>query len=186
MPRGLRLGTVRGSWYRLDREPPERWSWEPHPEPRSRFDAASGALRVRYAGDEPRVAMRERFDREHRVVPASAMRSQLIELSGALQVVDLRRDRVLDLLGLDDQVSTSRAPEVWLACRRLTDLLTTWFDERCHGIVYRSRTTPQRSANLAFFEWAPLSATSLGELRNQRPLLHTCMLYEGFAVQGWR
>lgn len=186
MPRGLRLVTTRATWYRLDRDPPDRWSWEPHTGPRSRFDPASGAVRVRYAGDEPRVAMRERFDRERRVVPAAAMASHVVELSGTAHVLDLRRDRVLDALGLDDQISTSRAPEVWNACQRLTDLVVGWFGERCHGIVYRSRTTPQRSANLAFFAWAPFTATDLGSLRDQRALLHTCMLYEGFSVQGWR
>jgi hypothetical protein len=185
-PRGLRLTSVRADWYRLDSTPPDAWTWTVYPTPMSRFDSAAGTTRVRYAGDAPRVALRERFDREERKVTARHLDLVLVELTGPLRVLDLRRDDILDALGLDDQISTSRAPDVWSTCHVLTDRVHTWFGERCDGLVYRSRTTPQRSANLAFFPHAPVAARSLGPLREQTALLSSCVLSEGFAVMGWR
>jgi len=132
------------------------------------------------------VALRECFDRDHRIVAPARLDGHLIELTGEIRVLDVRRDRVLDALGLDDQISTSRAPDVWSACQRLTDLVHDWFGERCDGIVYRSRTTPERGANLAFFRHAPLTARDLGSLRAQEELLRTCVLTEGFTIRGWR
>ena len=177
---------MRQAWSRVDTDPPERWSWRAYPRPRSRFDSADGAFRVRYAGDERRVAMRERFDGSKRIIRSGQLQLRLVELSGTLDVIDLRRDRTLDALGLDDQINTSRSPEVWTACHRLADLVHDWFGERCHGIVYRSRTTPERSANLAFFAHAPLQARDLGPLCEQRDLLVECATADGFAIQGWR
>lgn len=132
------------------------------------------------------MAMRERFDTAQRRIDARSLDLLLVEVTGRIRVLDLRRDDVLDALGLDDQVSTSRAPDVWAACQGLIDLVHDWFGERCHGVVYRSRTTPQRSANLAFFAHAPLAARSLGPLRDQVTLVDSCILSDGFAVQGWR
>ncbi len=163
-----------------------QWSWDPYPEPRWRFDSAAGTVRVRYAGDSARVAMRERFDASGRRLSAENLELRLAELAGGVQVLDLRRDRTLDALGLDDQISTSRAPGVWKACQSLIDHVHEWFGPRCHGVVYRSRTTPQRSANLAFFAHAPLTARDLGTLRERTDLLTACVLSDGFAVQGWR
>jgi len=51
--------------------------------------------------------------------------------------------------------------------------------------VYRSRTTPERSANLAFFSHAPLTARRLGNLGDQTALLAAGVLSDGFAVEGW-
>lgn len=185
-PSGLRLTTLRHAWYRIDAERPDAWSWRAFPKPRNRFDSADGAFRVRYAGDAQRVAMRERFDETRRVVRAAHLDLQLVELSGAVRVLDLRSDRILDALGLDDQINTSREAGVWDACHRLADLVQPWFGERCDGIVYRSRTTPERSANLAFFAHAPLASRPLGPLRDQEELLVACASAEGFTIQGWR
>lgn len=130
--------------------------------------------------------MRERFDRDRRQLAVTHLDLHLVRLVGSVRVLDLRRDDTLDALGLDDQISTSRAPAVWAAGQRLIDLVRDWFGERCHGVVYRSRTTPQRSANLAFFEHAPVEARDLGRLRAQPTLLDSCILSDGFTVQGWR
>lgn len=130
--------------------------------------------------------MRERFDREERRIDAVALRMHLVELTGTAQVLDLRRDRTLDALGLDDQINTGRAPGVWAACHRLADLVHEWFGERCGGIVYRSRTTPQQSANLAFYSHARLVARDLGPLATQEGLLAECVLSDRFTIQGWR
>lgn len=185
-PPGLRLSQVRRAWFRLDATSPSRWSWHAYPTPRSRFDSATGATRVRYAGDAARVAMRERFDGSARIVGIPELDLRLVELTGAVSVLDLRREQNLDALGLDDQVSTARSPEVWAGCQLLVDRVHEWFGLRCHGLVYRSRTTPERSANLAFFEHAPLTARDLGPLGDQEALLASCVLSDGFAVQGWR
>jgi hypothetical protein len=185
-PAQLRLTTLRRSWYRLDHQPPGRWSWRPFPTARYRFDSADGAFRVRYAAQTPRVAMRERFDEAARIVRARDRDLHLVELTGSIRVLDLRRDRVLDALGLDDQISTARSPEVWAVCQRLADLVHDWFGQRCGGIVYRSRTTPERSANLAFLVHAGMTPTDLGPLGRQERLLHSCVLTDGFTIRGWR
>lgn len=177
---------MRNSWYRIDPQPPDKWAWRSYPEARSRFDSASGRFRVRYAGDAQRVAMRERFDRDQRMVPLSALDAHLVELVGRIQVVDLRRDQTLDALGLDDQISTSRAPDVWAACHLLIDLVQEWFGERCDGVAYRSRTTPERSANLAFFKHSPLQARDLGLLRSNNQLLLDCATADGFHIRDLR
>jgi hypothetical protein len=181
----LRLTVRRHAWYRLDREPPSRWRWSAYPNPRNRFDPASATFRVRYAGDAQRVAMRERFDDEGRIVSTEHLRLHLVRLTGDVRVLDLRHNRNLDALGLDDQINTSRAPAVWDACQRLVDHVHDWYGDRCDGIVYRSRTTPERSANLAFFSHAPLAARTLGRLGDQEGVLAACVLSDGFAVEGW-
>ena len=184
-PVGLRLTVRRHPWYRLDAEPPSAWRWTAFPDPRYRFDSASGAFRIRYAGDAQRGAMRERFDDECRIVSRHSLRLNLVELTGVVRVLDLRRDRNLDVLDLDDQINTSRAPAVWGACQLLADSVHGWYGSRCDGIVYRSRTTPQTSANFAFFSHAPLAARTLGRLGYQTSLLAACVLSDGFAVDGW-
>lgn len=183
-PTGLRLRAINRSWFRLDSHDPPRWTWASFAQPRYRFDSATSMFRVRYAGDSQRVTMRERFDAEGRIVSEDALDLGLVLLTGRLRVVDLRTDRALDALGLDDQINTARAPGVWTGCQQLTDLIHNWYGQRCHGIVYRSRTTPQRSANLAFFEHAPLTATSLGRLGEQTSLLATAVVSDGFIVDA--
>ncbi len=185
-PVGLRLTAVTHRWYRIDAEPPAAWQWKPFPAPRYRFDSAAGAFRTRYAADTPRVAMRERFDEFDRLVGRADLDTLLVELTGRVQVLDLRLDRTLDALRLDDQINTGRARGVWAACHTLADLVHDWFGPRCDGIAYRSRTTPQHAANLAFFEHARLAARSIGPLRDQTGLLASCLLDDGFAIQGWR
>jgi len=177
---------VRHAWYRVDSADPARWTWTAYSTPVSRFDSASGRLRVRYAADTARAALRERFDRDGRRLAVSHLDLTLVELVGAIRVLDLRRDDTLDALGLDDQISTSRAPGPWAAGQHLVDLVHDWFGERCHGLVYRSRTTPQRSANIAFFAHAALTPRSLGALRDQGTLIDSCILTDGFDVRGWR
>jgi hypothetical protein len=184
-PPGLRLVTRRRAWYRLDKQPPQAWRWRGFAHPQHRFDPASGAFRVRYAADSLRAAMRERFDAEGRVVSAAHLDLRVVQLVGAVTVLDLRQERVLDALGLDDQVSTSRAPGVWSACHVLSDRLHGWFGDRLHGVVYRSRTTPQRAANLAFVQRAPLARRDLGPLRRHELLLAACVTSEGFLIEGW-
>jgi hypothetical protein len=130
--------------------------------------------------------MRERFDEQRRRLTPADLDLKLVELTGTVRVLDLRRDQTLDALGLDDQVSTSRTPDVWSACQQLIDRVRDWFGDRCDGVVYRSRTTPEHSANLAFFEAARLTARNLGTLREQPTLIDSCIVTDGFDVRGWR
>jgi hypothetical protein len=183
-PPGLRLTTLRRSWFRIDADPPSRWRWTPFASPGGRFDWAAGLVRVRYATDSQRGAMRERFDGQGRVVSASEAEACLVEIIGTVRVLDLRKDRTIDALGLDDQINTSRAPGPWLACHRLTDRVLDWFDGSVDGIVYRSRTTPERGANLALLRPGAIRARSLGRLGTRRPLLIACITGDGFAVDG--
>jgi RES domain len=169
----------------LDAQPPAHWTWGPFPAPRYRSDSASAVHRVRYAGDGQRVAMRERFDASGRLVSPADLSLRLIELTGVLRVLDLRLERNLDTLGLDDQISTGRGSEVWGVCQQLSDRVFAWYGERCHGIVYRSRTTPQRSCNVAFFAHAPLQLVDRGALHDHSGLLASCALSDGFTVEGW-
>lgn len=141
---------------------------------------------MRYAADASRTALRERFDTEERKIDAAALSAHLVELSGPVRVLDLRRDQTLDALALDDQISTSRSPGVWQACHELIDLVDEWFGTNCDGLVYRSRTTPQRSANLAFFAHAHLAARTLGTLNDQPELLLDLIATDGFQIMGYR
>lgn len=140
---------------------------------------------MRYAGQSPRVALRERFDGVGRIICAEDEQLRLVQLTGSLRVLDLRREVNLDALGLDDQISTARAPAVWRASQRLADVVDDWFGERCHGIVYRSRTTPERSANLAFGRGAPLTARVVGRLGNLHTLLVAAVVSDGFTIESW-
>ena len=183
-PAGLRLSVLRHRWYRLDAAGPAAWEWAPHPGPRYRFDSAAGRRRVRYAAQTQVGSMRERFDEQGRLISVAELDLQLVELSGPVRVLDLRHERNLDALGLDDQISTARTRPVWAAAQRLSDAVVDWYGERCEGIVYRSRTTPQTSANLVWFG-GTLAAAALGRLGHQDGLLARCVLTEGFAMEGW-
>lgn len=76
-------------------------------------------------------------------------------------MVDLRREAILDALGLDDRISTGHEPDVWEAAQQLSDLVRGWRGQAVHGIAYRSRTTPETSTNVAFFAHAPLLGRSV-------------------------
>lgn len=98
-----------------------------------------------------------------------------------MRVLDLRREAVLDALGLDDRISTGHEPDVWAAAHHLTDLVVAWWGEAVHGIAYRSRTTPQTSANVALFRHASLAGRSQ-RLDRTRPFLDILVVRHGFTV----
>ena len=66
------------------------------------------------------------------------------------RVLDLRNEQKLDLLDLDDRISTSHEPKVWEAAHLLAQRAHGWWD-RIDGIVYRARTTPSSTSNLAIW-----------------------------------
>jgi hypothetical protein len=130
--------------------------------------------------------MRERFDEVGRFVSAIDLAAlHVVELVGEVRVLDLRADRTLDALGLDDQISTSRQPQVWQTAQQLADRIHSWFGDRCGGIAYRSRTTPQRACNLALFHHCGLTAIDRGMLGEQQGLLTALIVSDGFAIENF-
>jgi hypothetical protein len=176
----LRLVSLDVSWVRLDAGVPATWSWEPFPRQRNRFDAPG--WRVRYAARTERGAFRERFADRGRVVRGVDASVSVVVLTGRVRVVDLRNERTLDLLGVDGEICTGRSRRVFEACSLLTSRLLGWYGVQLHGIVYTSRTTPQSSANLAFFRHAPVRAASLGRLDTRRDLLAELIADDGFRI----
>lgn len=181
-PRGIRLTTLAGSWWRVDAAEPGEWDWAPFARPLQRFDSARGLFRTRYAARTARGALREAFDSRGRVLAPMDLRRTLVRLEGQARVLDLRREQVLDAFGLDDRVSTARDPATWEQCHRLVDQVRAHYGARCDGVVYRSRTTPQSSANLAFFAGHRLTVRGAGPLGEQRDLLSALVVADGFAI----
>ncbi len=185
-PPELRLRRTRGrSWYRLDPAHPDDWGWAAFPLPRWRFDSPTGAYRVRYAASSARAMLREVFDPDRHIAAAQLGRwvVELVETGGS--VLDLRTDDTLDALGLDDQVSTSRAPDVWRTAQQLGDLVWRRHERGRRpvpAIVYRSRTTPQHNASLAFFAHTRLEVLAARPLREHPALLDAAIIADGFSV----
>lgn len=184
-PDNLRLASLDVSWVRIDAGRPTSWTWEPFPTQRNRFDAPG--RRVRYAARTERGAFRERFADRGRVVRPVDAATIVVALSGRVRVLDLRNERNLDLLGVDAEISAGRSRRVFEASSLLTTRLLEWYDGQLHGIVYTSRTTPQTSANLAFFQHAPLRARALGRLDQRVGLLAHLIADDGFRIDlpGW-
>ena len=136
---------------------------------------------MRYAARSDEGAARERYRDSGSLIPADHATHSLVTLTGRVRVLDLRQERVLDELHLDDQISTSRSDPWWDAAHRLTDSVLEWLGEHVHGIAYRSRTTPETSTNLAFFAHAPLAGTSV-PLGTRSYLLDRLVLTRGFTV----
>jgi hypothetical protein len=187
LPAGLRLSSLDVEWWRLDAQSPADWDWEPFATLRGRFDPDPGTARVRYAARTLRGAFRERYADTRRVIRDSDARTQVVRLSGRVRVLDLRTESVLDALGVDDEISTGRDPRVLHAGRVLCARLVEWYGPRIHGLVYRSRTTPASSANLAFFAQAPLAASAEGTVSDQQDLLAALIADDAFRVEvpGW-
>lgn len=180
-PKYLRTTTMSvPACFRFDAGRPTRWSWTAFPTPRFRFDSAAGAVRVRYAATSARGAARERWDPD-RVMAAGDGDTWLVEMTGSLRVVDLRRESVLDRLGLDDRINTARDRDTWECCQVLGDRLRRWLPG-LDAIVYRSRTTPETSANLAWHRADALRVTRATRLRDARDLLDRLVIGDGFTV----
>lgn len=147
--RSLPAGTV---LWRIDTKPAATWEWHGYPKPSHRFDSATGAFRTRYAGSSIAGAARERYLGDGCYIPPDHADHFFVRLEAVrrMSVIDLRTEANLDALGVDDRISTGHEPAVWQTCHRLVDLARTWWDE-LDGIVFRSRTTPTTSYNLAFF-----------------------------------
>jgi hypothetical protein len=184
-PDGLRRRRIPAGTelWRVDATEPSAWTWEGFPEPRYRFDPASGAFRTRYAGTTRVGAFRERYRATGRVIPADHANHHLVRLVAArhLRVLDLRTEKNLDALDVDDQISTGQHLDVWLTCHRLADAAGRWWDD-LDAIVYRSRTTPETSINFAFFNDAAFAVESRA-LADRTDVLTELVLQHGFTVR---
>ena len=185
-PTGLRRRRITAGTeiWRGDATDPADWTWVGFPEPRFRFDPASGAFRTRYAGTTLVGAFRERYRATGLVIPVDHANHHLVRLVAArhLRVLDLRTEKNLDALQVDDQISTGQHPDVWDTCHRLADAVRRWWTD-LDAIVYRSRTTPESSANLAFFADDGFDIQSW-RLADRRDILTDLVLSNGFTI-GW-
>jgi hypothetical protein len=180
-PAGLRTAVLRDiECWRFDAADPATWDWRPFPTPRYRFDSAGGTARIRYAGLTARGASRERWAPDRRIALVDA-RTWVVRLAGTLRVIDLRRESVVDRLGLDHRINTARDPAIWRVCQVLGDRLRQWMPS-LGAIVYRSRTTPETSANVAWHRPGALRVVSATPLRECPDLLDRLVLADGFAV----
>ncbi len=166
----------------MDATRPSEWRWSEFPEPRYRFDPVSGRFRTRYAATQLVGAFRERYRATGSVVPADHADQYLVRLvtKRPLRVLDLRTERNLDALEVDDQISTGQHDAVWETCRHLPDAARRWWPD-LDAIVYRSRTTPSVSANYAFFGAGGFSHESW-PLAERVDVLVDLVLREGFTV----
>jgi hypothetical protein len=177
---------IEAVWWRIDATAPAEWTWEPFDRPRHRFDSAGGLFRTRYAARTERAAFRERFSDEGRRISAAHATDHLVEIRGRLRVIDLRAERTLEALGVDDEVNVGRDPRVLAATQLLADRLVDWYGggpHGLHGLLYRSRTTPSSSPNLAFFATAPVELVDHGPLRRRTSMLARLIVKERFAVE---
>lgn len=152
--------------WRFDTAACDAWDWTPFATPRHRFDSAAGQHRVRYAATAANGAARERYRDTGLFIPSDHAEHHVATLSGELIVLDLRRETVLDALAVDDRISTGREQAVWASAQHLTDRASEWLGADMHALMYRPRTTPETSANVAFYRHAQLTCTSAA--------LHTC------------
>jgi hypothetical protein len=185
-PVGLRRRsiTVGTEIWRADATEPGEWTWDGFLEPRYRFDPASGNFRTRYAGTTLVGAFRERYRATGLMIPSDHATHHLVRLVAArnLRVLDLRTEKNLDALQVDDQISTGQRAEVWETCHRLADAVRRWWED-LDAVVYRSRPTPETSANFAFFSNESFEVQS-HVLAERTDVLTGLVLRHGFTI-GW-
>lgn len=162
-PAGVASRTVAvgAELWRVEAAAPVEWTWLGFPAPRYRFDPASGGFRTRYAATAYEGAFRERYRDTGRTIPADHATQYLTRLVAKrpLRILDLRTQRNLDALDVDDQISTGQRRRVWQQCHHLADAARCWWPD-LDAIVYRSRTTPETSTNYAFFSHDAFTAES--------------------------
>ena len=186
-PVGLRRRRVETGTelWRVEAVPPEQWTWAGFPSARYRFDPASGAFRTRYAATTLAGAFRERYRLTGSMIPADHADHRLVRLVAArhLRVLDLRTEANLDVLSIDDQISTGQHADVWDTCHRLADAVKRWWPEpdALDALVYRPRTTPETSTNYAFFALDPFTSESR-PLAERVDVLTNLVLRHGFTV----
>lgn len=179
----MRTRTVGGRWWRIDGDPPERWTWDGFDKPRNRFDPASGRFRVRYAARTPVTAARERFP--HRRMREADGDLWVVPLDGPVRVLALTHQDTLDAIDLDDRISTGRigadGDPLLKVCWHLSDAVHDWFAPHPPALLYRSRRLPS-SRNLALTETANLRPATARPFHEATALLTVLVARHGFAV----
>jgi hypothetical protein len=183
-PVGLRRRRVDAGTelWRVEADAPGQWTWQGFPTARYRFDPQSGAFRTRYAAGTFVGAFRERYRGSGLVIPADHAGQHLVRLVAArhLRVLDLRTEANLDILGVDDQISTGQHADVWDTCHRLADAVRRWWSD-LDALVYRPRTTPETSINYAFFSLDAFACESW-PLAQRDDVLTELVLHHSFTV----
>lgn len=177
--RSLRVGT---QLWRIDATAPGAWTWDGFRRPRYRFDPSSGAFRTRYAAQSFLGAARERYADTGLLLPADHAEHLLVRLrtNRPLRVIDLRTEVNLVALDVDDRISTSHDPAVLHACHDLAHAARPWWPD-LDGILYRSRTTPATSTNVAFWSANGFDVDTR-ELRSCGRELDDLVLHHHFTV----
>lgn len=182
---GLRTVATSRTWWRLDTEPHQAWTWDALPAPRHRFDPPSGRFRMRYAANDPVAAARERFP-SRRIGPDSTP-LWLVRLQGPPTALHLTHRANLDALGLDDRVDTGRldcplpggGDPLLAVSQHLSDALFDWWDSTPPPIVYRTRSTPS-ARSMAFTESRTWQQMESRPLRDATALLVALVTHHGF------
>lgn len=138
---------------------------------------------MRYAASGPVVAARERFG--HRRIDVDHGDLWLVELVGATVTLPLTRQANLDVLELDDRISTGRVAggsrDPLLAVgHQLSDAVYGWWRPP-PALTYRSRRSPS-GRNIAFGVDALLEPGRVGRLADASGLLASLVLRHGFVV----
>ena len=136
---------------------------------------------MRYAATSASGAARERYRDTGSFIPASHATHFRVDLNGVIRVLDLRREVVLDALGVDARICSSYEEAVRSACWQLCDSVVEWWGDAVQGILSTSRTTPESSANLAFFAHTPLTSAAT-PLADCGPYLDELVIGHGFTV----
>ena len=143
---------------------------------------------MRYAGNLAAVAARERFPA--RVLTEADGELWLVQLAALPRSLHLTHQTNLDVLRLDDRVSTGRIsvtarrdPDPLLeTCGALADAVYDWWGGAPPPIVYRSRSMPEVGRSVAFTENAMSTVLTARPLREATALHVYLVLRAGFAV----
>jgi hypothetical protein len=138
------------------------------------------------------VAARERFPA--RTITEAEGDHWLMALDPMPPALHLTHQGNLDVLGLDDRVSTGRIatssrvdPDPLLeTCGRLADAIYDWWRGAPPRLLYRSRTMPAVGRSVAFTRSSSVPTISIGRLRDARALHVHLVLRARFTVPpGW-
>jgi hypothetical protein len=134
------------------------------------------------------VAARERFP--SRTITEADGDHWLMALGPIPPALHLTHQRNLDVLGLDDRVSTGRIvtsgrvdPDLLLeTCGFLADAIYDWWHGQPPPLLYRSRTMPAVGRSVAFTGSSSVPTDSIGRLRDARALHAHLVLRARFTV----
>ena len=121
-------------------------------------------------------------DRRDLSFPADHRMHHLVRLvsSRNLRVLDLRTEKNLDVLRVDDQISTGQHPDVWATCHRLVDAVQTLVDRyRCHHLSVPHDARIVAELRVLRRDGFEVESRRLGE---RIDVLTDLVLHQGFTV----